>query len=481
MTIIKCSESAKIVVNMMFILDSKDTRPLHIKLYNQIKDQILTGKLASDAKLPSVRQLSAELSISRNTVEYAYEQLCTEGFIYSKSRSGYYVSLLEKEFIPCASKNLLTAIKQSADTKRSQSLDFHPAGLSVDSFPNKIWRMLMTESLKEHPEDFTLYSDPQGELELRSVIQQYLERFRGVACHPEQIVIGYGLQDSLSVIAQLLRREHSVLAVEDPGHWIPRSVFQNYCYSINPIPVDSSGINLDDLMHTNSSVVYVTPSHQFPLGYVMPVEARLKLIHWADAVGGVIIEDDYDSELRYHGKPIPALQGLHPKGNIIYMGTFSKVLSPALRIGYMVLPYPFLSLYQKLFCNYAATASLIEQRTLAKFIGQGYWERHLRKMRTIYKRKHDVMTHAIDRHFGSRVNILGQGAGLHVVLELMDHLFNENELLERALEKNVRIFPISDTYSGSYPYPSRVMLGFGRLNADELEKGIELLSQAWQI
>lgn len=465
---------------MMFILDSKDPRPLHIKLYNQIKDQILSGKLASDEKLPSVRQLSVELAISRNTVEYAYEQLCTEGFIYSKSRSGYYVSLLEKEFIPQVSQTLFTTIQQSVEDKGAYSLDFHPAGLSVDSFPNKIWRMLMAESLKEHPEHFTSYTAPQGELELRCEIQQYLERFRGVSCHPEQIVIGCGLQDSLAVVAQLLRREHSVIAVEDPGHWIPRSVFQNYSYSINPVPVDSSGINLDCLMNTNSSVVYVTPSHQFPLGYVMPVEARLKLIHWAESSGGVIIEDDYDSELRYHGKPIPALQGLYPKGNIIYVGTFSKVLSPALRIGYMVLPYPLLTLYQKLFCNYAATVSLIEQRTLAKFIGQGYWERHLRKMRTIYKRKHDVMTHAIDRHFGSRVNILGQGAGLHIVLELIDHLFNENELLERALGKNVRIFPISDTYAGSHPYPSRVMLGFGRLSADELEKGIALLGQAWQ-
>lgn len=467
-------------MSRMFILDSKDPRPLHIKLYNQIKDRILSGKLAADEKIPSVRQLAAELAISRNTVEYAYEQLCTEGFIYSKLRSGYYVSLLEKEFIPQAAKTILTAMKPSVEGQPSYSLDFHPAGLSVDSFPNKIWRMLMTESLKEHPEQFTLYHNPQGEPELRAAIQQYLERFRGVSCNPEQIVIGCGLQDSLAVVAQLLQREHSVLAVEDPGHWIPRSVFQNYVYTIKPVPVDSSGINLAALIHTNSSVVYVTPSHQFPLGYVMPVEARLKLIHWAEDVGGVIIEDDYDSELRYHGKPIPALQGLHPKGNIIYVGTFSKVLSPALRIGYMVLPYRLLSRYRQLFCNYAPTVSLIEQKTLAKFIGQGYWERHLRKMRTVYKRKHDVVIQAIDRYFGSRVNVLGQGAGLHIVLELTDLLLKENELLERAIAKNVRIFPISDTYSGAHPNPSRVMLGFGRLNADELAKGIELLSQAWQ-
>lgn len=465
----------------MFILESKDRRPLHVKLYNQIKNQVLSGKLLPNTKLPSVRHLAAELSISRNTVEYAYEQLCTEGFIHSKPQSGYYISLLDQEFIPTPSRKTVTFQEPVLEDEKPYSFDFHPAALSPDSFPGKVWRKLLTDCLQEKAEQFTLYSNPQGELELRCEIQQYLERFRGVSCDVEQIVVCCGLQDSLSIIAQILRGNHSELAVEDPGHWIPRSVFQNYFFSLSPIPINSDGINLDYLKNTNSTVIYVTPSHQFPLGCVMPVENRLKLINWAETVGGVIIEDDYDSELRYNGKPIPALQGLHPKGNIIYVGTFSKVLSPALRVGYMVLPYQFLSTYNKLFGKYAATVSLLEQKTLSEFMKQGYWERHLRKMRTIYKRKHDALIQSINRHFGNRVNILGQGAGLHVVLELVDNSLDEKELINRAWEKNVRVFPISDTYQCSNQYPLRVMLGFGRMNPEELEKGIELLSQAWNV
>lgn len=462
-------------------MDSKDRRPLHVKLYNQIKNQIVSGKLTPYTKLPSIKQLSAELAISRNTVEHAYEQLSIEGFIYSKPRSGFYISSLDPEFLPRSFRNEGNPIEQASEEGNTCVFDFHPANLSPDSFPSKIWRKLLAECLQENPEQFTIYSNPQGESELRHEIQRYLERFRGVYCHPQQIVICCGLQDSLAVIAQLLRGDHSSLAVEDPGHWIPRSIFHNNSFSLSSIPVNSNGIDLDYLQSTDSTVVYVTPSHQFPLGYVMPMENRLRLINWAETAGGVIVEDDYDSELRYHGKPIPALQGLHPQGNIVYIGTFSKVLSPALRVSYMVLPYPFLSKYNRLFRNYATTVSLLEQRTLYQFMKQGYWERHLRKMRTIYKRKYDVLIASIDRYFGCRVKIIGQGAGLHIVLELVDSTLDEKELISRAWEKDIRIFPLSEAYQWINKHPSRVILGFGRPNPDDLEKGIKLLSRAWSL
>lgn len=465
----------------MFVLDCKDPRPLHVKLYNQIKNQILAGKLISDIKLPSVRQLSTELAISRNTVEYAYEQLCIEGFIYSRPRSGYYVAILDQEYMSRSCQKEATHTEQIIKDGQVYTFDFHPACLSLDSFPSGIWRKLLTNCLQENLEQFTLYGDRQGEFNLRSEIQRYLERFRSVSCDPEQIVICGGLEDSLSIIASIMQTDHSILATEDPGHWIPKSVFQNYSFSISPIPVNSDGINLEYLKNTNSTIAYVTPSHQFPLGYVMPVENRLKLINWAESVGGVIIEDDYDSELRYHGNPIPALQGLQPKGNIIYVGTFSKVLSPALRVSYVVLPYQYLSKYNQLFRNYATKVALLEQRTLYEFMKQGYWERHLRKMRTMYKRKHDAFIQSIYDHFGSKVKIIGQGAGLHVVLELINQSLDEKELIHRARKKNVRVFPLSDTHQSDKNYPTRVMLGFGRMNPSELEKGIELLARAWEL
>ncbi|MDU2064677.1 MAG: PLP-dependent aminotransferase family protein [Sporomusaceae bacterium] len=463
----------------MFILDNNDRRPLHVKLYNQIKNQILSGKLTPTTKLPSVRNLSQELSISRNTVEYVYEQLCTEGFIYSKPQSGYYISLLEQEFSPSLSQKIASPLHQA--DKKTYLFDFHPAHLSSDSFPIKSWRKQLTDCLQEDPKQFALYSDPCGEIELRREIQQYLERFRGVSCAPEQIIICCGIQDSMSNLAQILRSDHSVLAVEDPGHWIPRSVFQNHSYSIRSIPVNSDGIDLDYLKSTDSTIVYVTPSHQFPLGYIMPAENRLKLIHWAETIGGVIIEDDYDSELRYHGKPIPALQGLHPEGKIVYIGTFSKILSPALRISYMVLPYQLLSTYNKLFGKYAATVSLLEQRTLLRFMQQGYLEKHLRKMRTKYKKKHDALVKSVDCHFGNHAHILEQGAGLHIVLELVDCSLDEQELIRRAEEKSIRLLPLPSVCQKNKAHAPRIMLGFGGMSPDDLDKGIELLSRVWNL
>ena len=465
----------------MLILDNKGTQPLHDKIYNQIKNQILLGELPPDSKLLSIKNLSIELSVSRNTVEYAYQQLHAEGYIYSKPRSGYYVSFIEPEYIASMRPHTGMILEKVSKSPKSYSLDFHPACLSPDSFPINLWRKLYIDCLKEDPKQLASYSHPQGDYALRCEIQKYLARSRGVSCNPEQIIVCSGLQDSLSIIAPILRERHSLVGMEDPGHFIPKSVFHNHSFTLSPIPVNSDGLDIDYLQRTHCTVVYVTPSHQFPLGYVMPVANRLKLIDWAETVGGIIIEDDYDSELRYLGKPIPALQGLHPQGNIVYVGTFSKVLSPALRVSYMVLPYRLLTIYHKLFSEYSTNVSLLEQRTLHKFMQQGYWERHLRKMRTVYKKKHDALIQSIHHHFGAQANIIGQGAGLHVVLELVGNSLNEGELINRAQERDVQLFPLSKTYLHDNGKNHQVMLGFGSLSNNEIDRGVRLLYQAWYL
>ena len=466
-------------VSVMFILDHNGQQPLHAKIYDQLKNQILSGELSPKTKLLSIKNLSTELSVSRNTVEYAYQQLCAEGYIYSKPRSGYYVSLIDPEFLSAAFHPINTYSPKAFADEKVYAFDFHPACLSPGSFPINLWRKLYTECLKESPKQLAFYSNQQGDFALRCQIQRYLARSRGVSCEPDQIVVCSGLQDSLSIIAPILRENHSNFAMEDPGHFISKTVFRNHSFSLMPIPVNSDGLDLEFLQNTNSTVVYVTPSHQFPLGCVMPVVNRLKLINWAETVGGVIIEDDYDSELRYFGKPIPALQGLHPQGNIVYIGTFSKVLSPALRISYMVLPYQLLSLYHRLFANYSTNVSLLDQRTLTMFMEQGYWERHLRKMRTLYKKKHDAILQSIQHHFGDQANIIGQGAGLHIVLELVGNSLNETELINRAQEKNVKLFSLSSTYLHKNNNKSQIMLGFGGMSNHEIDRGIEILYQAW--
>lgn len=465
----------------MFVLDHKSRQPLYDKIYQQIKEQILSGELAPNTKLPSIKNLAAELSVSRNTVEAAYQQLYGEGYIDSKARSGYYVSLIDSEFLPQIYGQRMATPPKPLEEINNYIFDFHPARLSVKSFPITLWRTLYNDCLKVEAEKLACYNDQQGDLALRYQIQKYLARSRGVSCSPEQIIICSGLQDSLSILSPILGENHVHIGIEEPGHFIPKVVFKNNSFSLVPIPVTSDGLNVEYLHDTQSTVVYVTPSHQFPLGHVMPVANRLQLIDWAEQVGGVIIEDDYDSELRYYGKPIAALQGLHPQGKIVYVGTFSKVLSPVLRISYMVLPYPLLTIYHQLFNNYATNVSLLEQKTLQKFMEQGHWERHLRRMRTVYSKKHDAILLSIQRYFGEKVKIIGQGAGLHIVLEILDTFLTEEELIKRAQEKSIYLMPVSGTYLQPSSRKPQIMFGFGNMSSEEMDRGLELLYQAWYL
>jgi GntR family transcriptional regulator/MocR family aminotransferase len=460
----------------MFILNSNSPAPLYQQLYTQIREHILSGKLPADSRLPSVRHLATELSASRNTVEGAYQELYAEGYIYSKSRSGYFVAALDQETAPLSLAHHPS--HASPQIARSHySYDFHPAGLDPQSFPVAIWRKLYLESLRESSRQLVRYSDPQGELQLRCAIKAYLERSRGVLCEPDQIVVCAGLQQSLDIVAHLLKGSHTSVAVEDPGYHLPRAVFRNHSFNIVPVPVGPHGIDLDALRAGSGTVAYVTPSHQLPTGCVMPVTSRLKLIEWAEASDNMIIEDDYDSELRYLGKPIPSLQSLRPHGNIIYVGTFSKVLSPALRASYLVLPQSLQRAYKQTFADYFATVPLLEQRTLTSFMEQGHWERHIRRMRTIYKRKHDALLASVATHFGSRASVIGHGAGLHIVLQLNGVTPDETDIISRAMQAGIQLFPFSATCVTGSNSAIRLLLGFGGMSSTDIEKGIALLAR----
>lgn len=461
----------------MFILNNDDTVPLYRQLYKQIREQVLSGKLPSHARLPSVRDLAAELSTSRNTVEGAYQELCAEGYIYSRQRSGYFVSALDHDFAPLPRAPEPRRQGRPPHPSPGCRYDFHPARLDPASFPQALWRTCFLECLRESSRELSLYGDPQGDWALRGTIRHYLERSRGVLCEPDQIVICAGLQQGLDGVAHLLKENHSSVAVEDPGYHLPRAVFRNNLFDIVPVPVGPDGIDLNALAASGCTIAYVTPSHQLPMGCVMPIANRLRLIEWAEAGSNLIIEDDYDSELRYHGKPIPALQGLRPDGNIIYMGTFSKVLSPALRLSYMVLPRPLLARFQGVYGDYFSTVPLLEQRTMAKFMELGHWERHIRRMRIVYQKKHDALLQSIGRHFGEKAAVIGQGAGLHVVLQLRERNHGEPEIISRAARNGIRLFPFSATCATGEPSSTNLLLGFGGMTTVEIEEGIDLLSR----
>lgn len=460
----------------MFVLNNNDSVPLYKQLYNQIREQVLAGKLPADSRLPAVRELAGELSTSRNTVEGAYQELFAEGYIYSQPRRGYFVSALDQDSASLSLVQSTRNLHPGAENPESYRYDFHPARLDRASFPVAIWRKLTMECLRESPGQFVQYCNPQGERELRCLLQLYLERSRNVVCDPEQIVICAGLQNSLDIVARMLQGSHSVVAVENPGYHLPRSVFRNHAYEIEPVPVTANGLDLDLLKAGNSTIAYVTPSHQLPLGCVMPVANRLRLIEWAESGDRMIIEDDYDSELRYYGKPIPSLQGLRPSGNIIYLGTFSKVLSPALRVSYLVLPQSLLAAYRRIFQDYFATVSLLEQKILTKFMAQGHWSRHIRRMRTVYKKKHDTLLRAVEHNFGARAVVAGQGAGLHVVLQLTGNAAGETEIIARAVQKGIRLFPVTAFYAAGKPDSTKLLLGFGGMTVSEIEHGVAALS-----
>lgn len=461
----------------MFVLNSQAPLPLYQQLYQQIRAHVLAGKLPPHAKLPSVRDLAAELSTSRNTVDGAYQELLAEGYIYSKSRSGYFVSGLDQEVAPLA---LASKPRRPADLPQPNPIyrfDFHPARLDPRSFPLALWRKSYLDCLLAGARELTQYGDPQGDWGLRCCIQGYLERSRGVICEPDQILICAGLQQSLDLVVQLLGATHPSVAVENPGYHLPRAVFRNHGLTIVPVAVGATGLDLEMLKASGASLAYVTPSHQLPMGCVMPVAQRLNLIEWAESGGNFILEDDYDSELRYLGKPIPSLQGLRPDGNIIYLGTFSKVLSPALRVSYLVLPRSLLDRYRLLFQDYFSTVPLPEQQTLARFMEQGHWDRHVRRMRMAYKAKHNALLRAIEQHLGNRATVVGQGAGLHLVVKLADQHCNDAEILAQAMQRGIQLLPFSTFFATGEPETPHLLLGFGGMTVSEIEQGMALLSQ----
>lgn len=459
----------------MFTLDANDTTPLYRQLYLQIRGQILSGELPAHARLPSIRDLALELELSRNTVEGAFQELCAEGYLYSKARSGYFVSRLDQGI---AAKTQTDFPQQDLHPRMEEQYryDFHPARLDPHLFPTTLWRKCLIEAFRSDSRAFSKYSEPQGEWGLRCNLQYYLERSRGVRCSPDQIMICSGLQESLGMVAQLIRKRHDSVAVENPGYHLPRDLFGNLGFTVKPIEIGPDGLDQHGLKASACTVAYITPSHQMPLGGVMPVANRLDLISWSKQEERLIIEDDYDSELRYSGKPISSLQGLYPQGNIVYQGTFSKVFSPALRLSYMVLPRPLLSDYNRLFRNYLCSVPPLIQKAMILFMERGHWDQHLRRCRIFYRKKHGAMLKAIEQSFGSSARVIGQGAGLHVVLELTDGLTDEAGLIDQAKQIGCRLLPISDFYISGSSETNSLLLGFGGVEMEDIQRGVQTLS-----
>jgi GntR family transcriptional regulator / MocR family aminotransferase len=466
------------MIELTPILDKKTSDPIYIQLAHYIKQEILSGRIRPGEKLPSKRQLANHLGLSLNTINSSYEQLCAEGYVESHPRRGLFVMKMDEEILNLEESQI---VKPKVHfTTPEIKYNFNSGRVDLKNFPYTIWRKLTVQSLYEDQGELFYNGDPQGEYKLREQIANYLFASRGVKCTPEQIVMGAGNQVLIGLLCLIIGK-NLTYAIENPGYYRANTVLQNYGVNTTYITLDEDGIDMNILTASGANVVYVTPSHQYPFGMIMPIHRRMELLKWAEESDGYIIEDDYDGEYRFRGKPIPSLQGLDTNGRVIYLGTFSKSLIPSIRIGYMVLPPALLKIYQETYTVYQQTVSRLHQDTLYRFMKEGYWQSHLNKMRTLYRKKHNILLSAMKKHLGESVTVIGEKSGLHIVLEVVNGMM-ESELISSALEAGVKVYPFSLYYHGSIEKQlPKVLLGFGSLSESEIEEGILLLKEAWSL
>lgn len=460
---------------LFFQLDKEQTIPLYEQLYIGIKNAITNKQLDVGTRLPSKRELAEFFTISQTTVELAYAQLQAEGYIMSKPRIGYFIE--EVDSLPYREAAPILPPQQTLP-QTIFTTDFSTAKIDEDAFPFTTWRKYAKDVL-DMPFKYLLQTgERQGELALRIEIANYLHQSRGIQCQPEQIVIGSGTEQLLPMMLRLLEVDVS-LALENPGYSpIPRTQLTQLAI---PIDVDQDGLLIEQLQQTDANVVYVTPSHQFPTGAVLSANRRTQLLKWAaKAPNRYIIEDDYDSEFRYIGKPIPALQGLDQHDRVIYLSTFTKSLMPSLRVAYFVLPPTLVSRYQEQFNYYSSTVPRFEQHILANFMKDGHFAKHLNRMRKTYRKKHDKCIDIFTTYY-PQITISGDAAGTNMLISF-EHEQPELELQTTAREHGIFILPLSNYYlTAKMPSKRSFLLGFGYLSLDAIEAKLHYLMRIWGI
>ena len=453
---------------------------LYEHLYKCIRDDILSGTLPADYKLPSKRSFAKNLSVSTITVENAYNQLLSEGFIYSLPRRGFYVSEIFSETSLAKSGTKMNNFQDKSYVSQSDSgevdhavltADFTSNNTSTDSFPFTTWAKLTRRVLSDSRERLMTNSPSNGTIELRSAIAEYLSEFRGIHTSPKNIIIGAGTEYLYTILMQLLG-SNRLYATENPGYQKLSRILDTVGLSHIDIPVDSQGLNVEELKQSSANIVHVTPSHHFPTGITMPVRRRYELLNWAEP-DRYIIEDDYDSEFRLSGRPIPSLFSMDMSGKVIYMNTFTKTLASTIRISYMVLPEQLAEQYYKKLSFYSCTVSNFEQLTLACFINEGFFEKHINRMRTAYRKKRDHILNIIKSGPLADISeILEADAGLHFILKL-NTKYKDNELTDKLLNRGIKIYPLS--YYGNNEEHA-FLINYSTVPEDKMEEALRIIS-----
>ncbi|MDD2981200.1 MAG: PLP-dependent aminotransferase family protein [Hespellia sp.] len=459
-------------------LNVKSRTPLYEQIYSYIKNDIQKSALKSGERLPSTRALSKHLDVSRSTVELAYEQLLSEGYIESEPYKGFFVAEIDELYqLKPASREL--SFPEQKKKEEKYPYDFSPNGVDLKSFPYNTWRKLSKDILTDDKSELFRLGDSQGEPGLRNAICSYLHQARGVNCRPEQMIVGAGNDYLLMLLGTILGQKHRI-ALENPTYKQSYRLFKNLSYEVCTVGMDHRGMIVDELEHSGADIAFVMPSHQYPLGVVMPLKRRMSLLKWAGEVPGrYIIEDDYDSEFRYKGKPIPALQGYDVNGKVIYIGTFSKSIAPAIRMSYMILPEPLLEIYYRKSRFMNSTVSKVDQMILQHFIEDGYFERHLNKTRALYKSRHDTLMNCL-KPLQDCCSISGENAGVHLLLHFHNGM-TEEELIEKAKAVGVKIYGLSDYDvrggEGQDKLQPTILLGYANMNEQKIAEAIRLLEK----
>lgn len=466
-----------------FSLDPTADEPLYRQLYQQLRQRILAGQLPPGSVLPPSRELAKQCGVSRHTITAALAQLQAEGYVTSQQGAGTFVS---QPLPPRASQPVLAPVlapwgqrlvTQSAEPSRSPrtEIDFGFGRAFASIFPYDVWRRLLARYLSTDDALLGRYGSAAGFEPLRQAVAHYLTEWRGVRGTAEQVIIVNGVQQALDILARLLLREGDELLIETPGYANAFKLFRVYGAQLVPLPVDHHGLNPATIPATTSAkLIFVTPSNQFPQGGAMPLGRRLALLDWARQRQAYIIEDDYDGELRYDGHPLASLQGLDTDGRVIYLGSFSKVLFPALRLGYVVLPptllEPFLQAKQMM----DRGAPTLTQAAVADFITEGHFERHLRRLRHVYGDRHRLLVHRLTAELGDTVRFSPDAAGLQLLLYLPDDCVEQTVVREAAV-LGVTVYP-GAPYHLPQPPPPSLLLGFSGLSDEDIVEGVRRLA-----
>ena len=460
-------------IMLTYNLSKRDNTPIYEYLYQCIRDDILSGRIKANEKLPSKREMSKNHNISVITVENAYGQLLVEGYIYAKEKRGYFAGDFASGYVK-ASKKRDTVLETD---KKQWLVDFHSNHIRYDSFPFATWSKVMRQTLLDEENSFLTSPPHAGVPPLREAIAEHLRQFRGMDVDPNNIVVGAGTEYLYSLIVQLLGRD-KIIALEDPGYRKIYDVYLSNGVKCKHISLDDEGIDIKKLKSSKADIVHISPSHHFPTGKVMPIGRRHEILQWANDNNSYIVEDDYDSEFRFQGRPIPTMAGIDDR-RVIYMNTFSKTLAPSIRIAYMVLPQQLMDLFEQKLGFYSGTVSGFEQYTLANFIRRGYYERHINRMRNYYKDYRNKIIQMIKQSpIYKKVTIEEENAGLHFILGIPENVdyARFDEILK---QNNIRINTVADyCYNNIKQYQNKLIINYSDVPEEKMKKALSIMNKA---